>query len=398
MKIAVLLPLVYLFSCGESGKEETPVEFSPFEDFSISMVSNNAIGLSAKQPEACTIDVGFGPDETGMCATPIAIRARATSVLLLDSNNSKARVLGEGVGLDASAEWEGAAFELESKTIIKAQSTLEGIYDARPSFDRVSIELNFLRFKVLLGDDYWNVIMPFYSQPVESNAIVQSCQYSDGYLQAVAAKANLLGSLNFERGDFLFCLKAGREDCNLDEYRFFDTNSESFVIERPSAPKNSEYVANLDAGCAPSVNPEAMAKLDWGRFSLQAQLDKPRKIYADYAFGENSRNPDAEAGGSGLPPYKKYYFDEGGIVQSGNALHLAFELNTDNLVYLAGFADSAALAGASESEIARSLTIRPLHQSAADPNGTETELATKASVTVNLENKSSEELASARNN
>jgi hypothetical protein len=334
-----------------------------------------------------------------MCATPIEIKGWASGIYLHteDANEGGGyRILGGGNGLNENSEWEGTTFDFSETAAMKGESNLEDAYDSKPEFNSVTTELNYLSVKVQVGSQYWSVIVPFYSQPVEQNAIVQSCQYDEFYLANLAQNANLLAGLEFERGDFLFCIKSTQAECKLSDYRFFDTNDETFVSTRPNAPRISDFIADAEAGCAPAVNPGSGPELDWGRFELKSQLTTSVKLYADFAFGESSRNPDSEAAASGLPPYKTYYYEVNGAAQTGNSLNVTFEFNSDNMIYFDGLADSSELSNATDAEVATKLTFSSLHQTTADPNGSDTTPVLRATPTLTLSNKTTGELQSAR--
>lgn len=400
MKTIHLIALATLFfSCGNSGSDGAAPPLVSFENLSIFLTSNNGISLSAQPPAACEIDVGFGPSDTGICTTPLKVEGWASGIFLHEesgSTNSETaggvRILGGGNGLDQTGSWEGDKFDFEDDAAIDGESTLEKVYKTKPTFTSITTELNYMSFKTQVGSNYWNVIVPFYSQPVEQNAIVQSCQYDEFYLSKVAENANLLPGLEFERGDFLFCIKSTIDDCKINEFKFFDTDSETFVASRPNAPKFSEYISELESGCAPPLQGESGASLDWGRFSVRADLTTPLKLYADYAFGDSSQNPDSEAASSGLPPYKIYYHEVDGAAQTGNDLKISFEFNTDNMIFFKDISDVSTLQNSTNAEIANKIIFQSLHQTEADPNGADTTPAFSATPSIVLQTLTTEQL------
>lgn len=384
-KLSLLTLILSLLGCGKSGSDPAPAPAEPFESLTLNWTGAvSDLGLnSAEPPISCSVAMPLGDEADGVCITPLEVDGWVVSSRLLAENGTpfengvSFRLHGSSALLNRDGSWEGQAFDFAGLTQISGASELENNYETQLNFDRISFDMNFIRMKFFLNDKYWTVLIPFYSQPVESNPIVQSCQYTEAELQQIASQANILGSLEFDRGDYLYCLSGSSGDCALSDFQFFDLDSSTFSTTRPSSPKQSIMVRDMDTKCSPALEETGRPKLTWGTYPFVTRMSTgvPFSLYADYAYGEDSRlNPGGEAdtddSGAAIPPYKRYYYTISGIQQVGNNANFSVTFNTRNLIFAKDIADVATLSSSSDEDIAAALTFQNLHQSEEDPSAT----------------------------
>ena len=405
--------VTFFTSCGKKDAaapgDSSSASASGYSNIFVSTKSKGAVySLTSSSPTSCSI--GFGPstgqNAQGVCLTPTAVSAWLAGISLsrLDPSSatagaaSSARVLGGGSGWAKYGYLDGGVFEFNKPSLLQGEDNLWGVYATKPQFNLVLSSLAWLRFAFEHGADTWDVLVPFYDQPVEAGAWAKTC-FDAAYLEQLSQKGNVLTGLTFHSGDYLFCKRnSAGTPCSLDAFRWFDLDANALVATRPANPKQSSYAANkikpacVKAGSADGSGapPETANKF----FPFMASINTPLKLYGDFSHGSNSgtnkggqRPADVTedawkahtAAGKPKDPYFLYFLESSdGQTTKGNKLNIDFTFDFSNLIFFPGVQN---LSTATEIEVLKAVTTKDIWMRDALPDGGEYKPEIKADVT-----------------
>jgi hypothetical protein len=356
---------------------------------SLIITDQAATALSGEnpEPEFCQMNLTQTVRGEGLCLPAQAIELWASGVLLgnqrPDASASSdpfaagpGRVLGGGSGYAKDGKLEGAAVDLTKADALRGEDNLFHKYETRPRFDLVAIEAAYVRTSFSINGNTWEMIVPFYQQPVEEEPVMKQC-YDSGYIEQAKVNANLFPGISFQAGDFLFCKRTDAAvPCELDQFGWFDTSSKALVSvgqSRPAAAKKLNSLAGLRRSCkVPSADgrpPDASYQMP----GLRADLTTPIRVYGDFSHGSESKsNPGGgrpegvseaewsarcEANQPVSPHFVYFVEDAAGAVTKGNKLNVKMSVDASNWIFLEGLRQGD-LASAADSQILESLTTR----------------------------------------
>jgi len=367
--------------CGDDDKNNKNGNFSDLELFgdhfgTVAIVSTELIdaGLTLtapNEPEDCFVQ-GDIYNTNGVCMTPTSYKgyARLLSMVQNDAPNhdaSSARVAGVTPNVEGSAGEviTGSEFDMATENTFTSWNELWFNYEYKSLWDYVGAELYYQWITVFINNKYYTMLVPANEQPLTESSIFQSCIPEEARGSAVYAAADVLEDMTFKRGDYLFCVKDTDEECQAEDFKWFDKESKTLVSERPSNPRVNPWLANDPITCTQEGE----------RFSLSiqgvpfaAQMTSQFKLYADWshgvdsaqwpdekgAFGEDP-DPDRLADEEFEKPYLLYYHEtSSGVKTEGTNMSLKFDFDLEDLVFIDGL-DEEDLESATDEEIVESL-------------------------------------------
>lgn len=165
-------------------------------------------------------------------------------------------------------------------------------------------------------------------------------------------KIETIAGIEFERGDYLFCVKdAADETCSADDWKWIDTSSNSLVGKRPSSPRQHKWLTK---------DPITCSKEGEGRYNFTIspiyevssfKSEETFKLSADYSHGEISNQwpgekfpkgntPEGGEDIEGTDPYLIYYHtSKNGDKTQGNDLLFTLDINPNQMIFIEGFSD-----------------------------------------------------------
>jgi hypothetical protein len=173
---------------------------------------------------------------------------------------------------------------------------------------------------------------------IEHNMFGVDTASQDRYVEA-----DLLSGMTFERGDFLFCVKdTATETCAPTDYKWLDTASDTLVSTRPTAPKQSSYLADREITCTDDNDDRYEFNLDL--ISMYATIPASQRfvLYGDFSHGELS-NQWADATvplGDGKPvePDLIYsYTSPSGVTTEGTNLVVEIDFDPTSSMFIETF-------------------------------------------------------------
>ena len=341
-------------------------------------------------PTNCVLGLSQTVRGEGVCLPAGGVEVWASGVSLgsqrpqLTDGNDPAsggpgRILGGGSGFAKSGYLEGAKIDLTRTDTLRGEDNLFHKYDARPSFDLATVEAAYVRTHFTIKDAVWELLVPFYQQPVESEPVLLQC-YDQGYIDEAKANANVLPGISFQAGDLLFCKRSDPATaCNLTDFGWFDSASQSVVSvaqSRPAGARQLKALAKLQRKCTTPSRDGKPPDASFQMPGLRADLESPIKVYADFSHGAGSKsnpNSSAPAGVDGaqwqercsqnLPvsPHFVYFLESSdGTTKTGNKLNVKLNIDTSDWIYVDGLR-SGDLATASEAQILANLTTKEFY-------------------------------------
>jgi hypothetical protein len=304
------------------------------------------IVLTAATPTALTAadgDCGFSMDiyrGEGYCLTPMTMAGWASKVDLLNDVMGRpgTRILSESEDTaKKGAIVSGAGFDFAAAngSSLVGNNTLFDEYDIKGDYEGVAVRVFYLKAQFALKDQFVTVLLPSYSQPFDKKA-QELCGFGEDIAQQERYQdVNLLDGLEFERGDFLFCVKSTADaSCEASDYKWYDTGTSALVGTRPASPKTSKYLAGSPVKCDGAG--EGRYDFNFGDFGFVASIPSGKrfKLYSDFSYGSMSKqwtsatSPLGDAALEGESPYTIYYYEgpDGKKVEGTNmVLDIAFD-------------------------------------------------------------------------
>jgi hypothetical protein len=346
-----------------------------------SATAQTLLSAAPNQPQSCHIGLTQTAQASGSCLNPSSIELWASGVALGSQKPQDcadptarecgpARILGGGSGFARDGRIEGAKIELSDADSIRGTDNLFHKYTTRPTFDLASIEAAYIRAAFDLQGSTWEMLVPFYDQPVEETDILKAC-YDPPYLEQAKTNANLLPGIQFKAGDFLFCKRStSTSACDLNDFQWFDSASKTLVSTRPAAPKRLTSLGSLNRKCNRPAQGDAPPDASYQMPAFRADLKNPIQIYGDLSHGADSKsNPGGDrpvgvnqdewnqriTSSLKADPYNLYFVTNGGATQSGNKLSLNITIDSTNWLFLEGVTD---IAGTAIETVLASLTTK----------------------------------------
>lgn len=305
------------------------------------------------EPESCGFSLDIYRGE-GTCLTPLSVSGHAEQVSLLAdvSGRGPTRLLAADDNAVADgAIWGGSSFDLASESSsLVGNNTLWDEYDGKPTYTAVSVDFAYVRYQIAVKDQYVTVLLPAYSQPF-ATAAQTLCGFSgEVATQARYANADLLEDMEFQRGDYLFCVKSEADAaCEAGDYRWLDVDARQLVASRPTNPKRSTYLSGTPVVC----QNEGGERYNFNFLLSGAYANIPSasqfKLYGDFSHGELSRQWPAastpmdqaastgEQGTSTGEPFVIYYHEApGGAQTSGSELVARVDFDVTNSLFIEG--------------------------------------------------------------
>lgn len=301
------------------------------------------------------MDIYSAPNSS--CLTPLSVSGYAGQI---DLQSSEVGGVGPRRIMSQAEEdqAEGTLFPGAPFTMAAAASNFVGNntlfeeYSYKRKFDGVSLEFAYVTYKVQVKDKYVTVLLPSYDQPFADQA-KSLCGFDDTIAsQARYTNMDLLTGMTFKRGDYLFCVKDSESAaCSAGDYQWLNTSNNSLESTRPSAPRQSSYLANNAITC--TNEGDGRYNFNFGPTQIWAKIEVADqfKLYGDFSngelsnqwpgmgspFGENENDPDATAG----DPYMLYTYEHNGTSTEGTELVIQLDFDGTDSVFVDGMNTSA---------------------------------------------------------
>ncbi len=271
-----------------------------------SATSQNSLAAPPNQLQGCHIGLTQTVQANGNCLTQSSIELWASGVALgsqrpqncADPKSAECgpgRILGGGSGFAKDGIIEGAKIELSDADSIRGCDNLFHKYSTRPIFDLASIQTAYTRTTFELKGSTWEMLVPFYDQPVEEIDFLKSC-FDAPCIEKAKTNATLLPGITFKAGNFLFCKRSNPTTaCENTDYQWFDKASNSLVTSRPADPKRLAAIGSLSRKCIRPVQGDTPPDANYQMPALRADLRNPIQIYGDFSHGAASKsNPGGD--------------------------------------------------------------------------------------------------------
>ncbi len=394
--ILALLSLA-IAACDEDkkgNKGPNPNGNSPSSDVRVGFTSliiteqePTALSEAPAEPAFCEMNLTQDKRGEGLCLPAEDIELWASGVVLGSqlpesegsgdpASSGPGRLLGGGSGYAKDGKFDGEKVLLTEADTLRGEDNLFHKYDSKPEFDLVTIEAAYVKTRFSIKGSTWELLVPFFQQPVENESVLKQC-YDQGYIDQAKTNATLLSGLGFEAGDFLFCKRADPAvPCEANQFSWLDTGSGTLVSvsqSRPASPKKLGSLSGLNRRCVtPSTDgrpPDASYQMP----GLRAELATPIRVYGDFSHGASSKSNPSGGRPVGVnedewsarcsnnqPVYPHFiYFLQGGdgVTTTGNKLNVQLNVDASNWIFLVGLR-TGDLATATEAQILNSLTTR----------------------------------------
>jgi len=303
----------------------------------------------------------------GTCLSPTQVTGHAISVDLYLDQSAVAggtRLLGADEFAETPGSvFDGEEFDLSKPSILVTNNTLFEQYDAHDQYDSLGVHTTYYKIQfpmtISSGTQYITMLLAMYGQPFAQSAAMQDAMSNCGVTAQQATEsryqqADLLTGMAFQRGDYLFCVKAGAADaCAAADYQWLNTDNYALVSVRPDNPKTAHWLANQAVTC--SSEGDGRVNFDFGTFGLFASIDSTDqfKLWSDFSHGELSRQwPVGQyplgdqsigpADGEGwVSPYYLYYYQDcpaGACAaeQQGVVLDATLNVDTTGMLFVEG--------------------------------------------------------------
>lgn len=343
---------------GEGGSSSSTGGYSNIH-LTLAISEPNTLSFAGAAPKNCHVqDAPTGPAGDGLCLSADNAEAWVSGIYIFklnsDDTSGGARLLGGGAGLGKDGYLEGARFDLGELGSLQGEDTLWSIYDKKPEFSAIHLELSYLKIFFTLKGEKWEMLIPYQNQSLEKDEWVKAC-YDEAYRANMAERANPLPGLNFQKGDYLFCKPTGNTKCEISEFKWFDKTTNQLTTTRPSSPRRFEYLVNNSSSTCNTATASGIPDVKTTSVPLFAMINQPLfKLYADFSHGKDSKTnagagkpsdvsqADWEAHGTaGKPqsPHFVYFLEKDGTVKKGNRVNVKLNFNLDNYLLLNGIND-----------------------------------------------------------
>lgn len=329
--------------------------------------------VQSNNQQNCSVQPPDGGPVSGACLTPLQISGKVSGVSIgRQSGGPPARLLGGGSGLNNGGTIAAQAFDLADPTSLEGEDNVEGDQSGQ-SWDLVSANFYYLDLKFELNGKYWTVRHGFITEPIIEDDVIDACipfetqdgagdgeeesQEGDnlgGYRQDLIDNGFLIEGASFKKGDLLFCIKDNDSDCAVDEFKWFDEDTDTLVDTRPNSPRQVASIASHTTTCEPSSDSLGYST-NLGGFSMFAFVNDPFLLSAVF--------PNS--------PVKVYTFssDGGNTTVEGTEMSLFVDFNVENSVFFPGI-DEGDLDEKTDAEIAEVVFLTPLFIKDNAPEGT----------------------------
>ena len=335
---------------GGSSRSESGYNYARTKIISSSLASSDL--KFTQSDEACSFSMDIYR-ANGSCITPSSVSGIVNRVNL----NGLTRILGP----DENSETQGNILPGVAVDFSNLDAELVGDnqlidqYNNDDSFDHASVNMHSLKVKFTVprsGNTFKYVTMFVATHPQPfTNAEAISCVPESERSQE-RYNVETIDGIEFERGDYLFCLKDTEDaTCSASDWKWIDSSSNSLVDTRPSSPRQHKWLTNDAITCTQE---------DDGRYNFNigpiyevssfASADT-FKLSADYSHGEISNQwpeekfpkGDIPEGGEdieGNDPYLIYYHtSKNGDKTEGNDLLFTLDINPSQMVFVEGISD-----------------------------------------------------------
>lgn len=363
MKIIILFALLLGFSLtlscnddsddgnkGGSSSSESGYNYARTKIISTNLASSSL--QFVQNDEACSINLDIYSGN-GSCVTPSSIKGLVSRVNL----NGLTRILGP----DEESETEGdilGAIAVDFSNLdaeLVGNNQLTDQYEDEDTFDHASVNMHSLKVKFAVPRSgstvkYVTMFLATHPQPFSSSdaisCVPESERSQDRY------QIETLADVEFERGDYLFCVKDTESaTCSASDWQWIDNSSNSLVSTRPSSPRQHKWLTNDPIEC--EEDEQGRYNFNIGplyEVSSFASADT-FKLSADYSHGEISNQwpgekfpkgaaPEDGEDIEGDDPYLIYYHTSNSGEQSeGNDLLFTLDINPEQMVFVDGIAD-----------------------------------------------------------
>ncbi len=337
----------------------------------------NTTALAAAAPKNCHVqDAPSGPAADGLCVSADNAEVWASGMYIFKINSgdsfSGARLLGGGAGLGQNGYLEGAKFDLAELGTLQGEDTLWSVYDKKPEFSAVHLELSYLKVFFTIKGEKWEMLIPYQNQSLENDDWVKGC-FNEAYRAEMVERANPLPGLAFQKGDYLFCKPSGDTHCEVKDFQWFDKTTSQLTSTRPTSPRRFEYlVQNSSTTCSVS-SANGIPDLKTSSVPLFGMINQPLfKLYADFSHGKDSKTNTGAGkpadvtqeewdahGKAGKPqsPHFIYFLEQNGETKKGNRINVKLTFDLDNYLVLNGITN---LNTASTEDILKVITTKDI--------------------------------------
>lgn len=349
---------------GKGGDGENAPAMGKVSLRSTSLGSNT--NLTASEPEDCqfSLDIYRG---NGTCLTPFSFEGHANNLVATSSTTNDYDAASARIGAVSSLEegegeiLPGAVFFLEENDAFDGRNELFRQYEHRSKFDYLTLSVTYQRIKFYLKSKYVTMLLVSSDQPFASGDIIETCEVpKDQREQDRYKKADILTGLEFKRGDYLFCVKDSKDECQPSEYKWL--KGSTLVSTRSEGVRVQPYIVKDEVNC--SKEQEDRINIGIGGFQVVAKLEKTFKLWADWSNGVDSvqwkdaraafgRELTADEKNSDFfeTPFAIYYLEDATGGQSeGTNLKIVVDFDTENMLYIDGM-DSKEVESASLGEV-----------------------------------------------
>lgn len=366
----VLLPIT-VASCGRKGDGRpqgsegggSSASAASYTKVTLKSAAAAALRLGT-QPRGCHLGLTQTVQGNGTCLSPSEVELWANGVFLASqspsapgsdpASNGPGRILGGGSGFSKDGYIDGGRFNLAQAASMRGQDNLFHKYKSKPQFDLVTVESAYVRASFELKGETWEMLVPFYDQPVEDISVLKECVDS-GYLEAAKRNGNLLPGIAFKAGDFLFCKRdEASTACALSAFKWFDAGVNALAAPRPANPKRLSSLSGLTRKCNKKGSDGAPADMAFQMPALRADLSSPVKVYGDFSHGPDSGSNQGASRPAGVSeeawnerskagkatgPYAIYFLEAGGETKRGNKLGATVTFDSSDWIFFDGIQD-----------------------------------------------------------